>query len=130
MKLQDFAGSWRVTRTICHAEAPDGTFEGVATWSPDSLGLLYHEQGILQIGDHPPMQTERRYSWREGLAVHFEDGRFFHHVATDGSETVHICDPDEYRVVYSFGTWPEFRTVWRVHGPRKSYVMTTRYAPQ
>ena len=129
MRLEDFEGRWYLNRSITHAHAPNGHFNGVAEWRPDDTGLYYRETGKLVIAGHPPMQTERSYSWRAGLMVFFEDGRFFHKVPTSGTEAVYICEPDEYRVVYRFEAWPIFETEWRVRGPRKDYIMVTRYTP-
>ncbi|MEM7719719.1 MAG: DUF6314 family protein, partial [Pseudomonadota bacterium] len=44
-------------------------------------------------------------------------------------ETVHLCPPDRYHVAYDFSSWPEWRTVWSVEGPRKTYRMSSHFAP-
>lgn len=130
MKLQDFEGRWRLDKTIQQTGAPDARFEGTAVWAPDGQGLGYHEQGVLTVPGHPPMQTERRYLWRAPLDVLFEDGRFFHSVPAGGGEARHWCAPDDYHVTYAFQAWPRFETLWRVTGPRKAYVMSCRFAPE
>jgi hypothetical protein len=130
MELQDFKGRWRLQREIVHADAPDARFEGEAVWSEAGDSLAYRETGRLTVTGHPPMETERRYLWRAGLRVYFDDGRFFHQVPPEGGEARHWCDPDDYHVVYRFEDWPEFETVWTVKGPRKEYRMISRYSPQ
>ncbi len=126
--LDDFKGRWHLTRQITPADGPSGQFDGIATWSPVTEGLAYHELGMLQIANHPPMQAERRYLWRPDLSVWFEDGRFFHTVPADGGATGHWCDPDQYDVVYTFDDWPSFRVSWRVKGPAKDYTMISDYS--
>lgn len=125
--LDDFRGHWRVTKRIRHANQPEAHFEGTAEWSPDEHGLLYHEQGVLQINGQPPMQGSRRYVWHANLDVYFEDGRFFHAVPPEGGQAHHQCAPDDYYVTYSFNAWPQFRATWRILGPRKDYLMEINY---
>jgi hypothetical protein len=89
----------------------------------------------------------------EGWEVTFEDGRPFHpwpdpetverhrsaagasgdactegRARTSGTDFVHVCTPDLYRgvLVEPVGT-DEWTLRWDVTGPRKDYVMTTRY---
>ncbi|WP_299674433.1 DUF6314 family protein [uncultured Roseobacter sp.] len=125
--LQDFEGRWQLTRQIRHAEGVRAAFSGDAVWCPDADGLIYRETGVLQMPGSPPIQAERRYLWREGLHVYFEDGRFFHQVPARGGQAEHWCDPDTYVVHYDFSDWPAFSTSWQVSGPRKSYEMRSRY---
>lgn len=125
--LSDFAGAWRIERTIRHADGTAARFTGRAVWQPDAGGLSYHETGqmVLQNGLH--FAGERRYLWADDLSVSFEDGRFFHMVPPQGGETSHWCAPDQYTGCYDFTQWPAFTVTWRVSGPRKSYRMLTRY---
>lgn len=125
--LQDFVGRWRLTRQIRHAGGAQAEFSGHAVWQPDPQGLVYREAGLLQMHGSQPMQAERRYLWREGLCVYFDDGRFFHQVPERGGGTEHWCDPDAYAVNYDFSDWPAFSTVWQVRGPRKDYEMCSQY---
>lgn len=126
-QLEDFEGRWHMARTITHAKGPPGRFTGVATWARAGGAMRYEEEGALKIGDHPPIQAERRYLWRDDLTVWFEDGRFFHQVPADGGDTAHWCDPDQYDGFYDFTDWPRFRVRWRVKGPSKEYDMVTEY---
>lgn len=128
-ELWDFEGEWQVTRRIEDAlSGQDGRFEGVARFERESGGLLYSERGVLRMGD-VSMEAERVYHWRAGdagIEVFFDDGRFFHRIGV-GGEAAHWCDPDQYDVVYTFGSWPEWSSRWRVLGPRKDYVMVSEY---
>ncbi|WP_233270357.1 DUF6314 family protein [Chachezhania sediminis] len=125
--LEDFAGHWRLSRRIVQADGPEARFEGEAVWTPDGAGLTCEERGLLQIGDQPALQGTRRYLWRPGLQVFFDDGRFFHAVPVEGGRAEHHCAPDHYVVDYDFSGWPSFATVWTVEGPRKSYRMASTY---
>jgi len=127
LKLADFTGPWNLSRVIRHADQPEARFEGSAVWREEGDGLTYHETGQLILPGHPVMQAERRYLWRAPLEVFFEDGRFFHSVDTAGAQSVHLCDPDTYRVRYDFTGWPMFRSAWKVSGPKKNYQMSNVY---
>ena len=131
--LMNFEGSWQVGRRIENAEGPEARFEGVARFEPDGAGLVYAEEGELQLEGQPPIRGERRYLWRQEedgtIAVFFDDGRDFHRF-DPGAEAPgdrHHCAPDVYDVTYDFGGWPEWESRWRVTGPRKDYVMVSRY---
>ena len=127
--LNDFAGQWRLEKVINQADGVTARFDGHATWRAVEEGLLYRESGALHLAGSAPIRAERRYLWRAPLRVYFEDGRLFHDVPAQGGEARHLCPPDDYRVVYDFQNWPEWRATWRVFGPRKSYVMVCDYHP-
>ncbi|MEO0401383.1 MAG: DUF6314 family protein [Pseudomonadota bacterium] len=128
--LTDFAGTWGIARDIVPSFGSPARFEGQAVWTPQEDTLTYVETGILSIPGSTPMRAERRYIWGADLSVYFEGGAFFHQVPAGGGRTVHFCEPDTYLVDYDFGDWPQFRTVWSVKGPKKSYVMTSLFTRQ
>ena len=132
MRLEDFARLWRIAREIEDLTGgPAGRLTGTARFSPDVSGMVYDEAGVLRLGDGPAFHATRRYLWREtaeGIEIGFADGRFFHRFAPDAPEAEHPCGADLYRVRYDFARWPEWRSEWRVRGPRKDYVMRTLYA--
>ncbi|MCR8546323.1 DUF6314 family protein [Salipiger sp. P9] len=125
--LEAFFGEWRLEREIRQGDGGDGRFEGVARWLPEGEGALYVEEGALLLPSGR-FAAERRYRWDRDLRVFFEDGRFFHQVPAEGGPAGHWCDPDQYDVEYGFGDWPVWWARWRVTGPRKDYVMLSRYA--
>lgn len=126
-RLHDFEGAWRYARRISHADGRVAEVSGRAVWWWDGAGLVCDETGEMRVPGYPPIQVARRSLWREGLAVHFADGRVFHHVPPEGGETAHWCDPDQYDGCYDFTDWPRFCVSWRVRGPNKDYHMTTEY---
>ncbi|CUH76709.1 DUF6314 family protein [Tropicibacter naphthalenivorans] len=126
LTLTDFLGDWTLLREITHADGTTGRFEGVASWTADEGGALYLEKGAL-IMPQGRFAAERSYRWGDDLSVYFEDGRFFHSVPAGGGETGHWCDPDQYDVTYMFTDWPAWSCRWQVRGPRKNYMMTSRY---
>lgn len=131
LKLADFEGEWGISRRIFQATGT-AHFTGRAVFLPDGAGLHYHEEGLMHLPGTAPMRAERDYLWRQtddGIAVLFADGRPFHDFRSDAPEAAHWCDPDDYRVRYSFGLWPEWQAEWRVRGPRKDYRMVSRYSP-
>lgn len=125
--LADFEGTWQLDREIVQANDTRAVFNGTAVWCTCTEGLIYHEIGQLKMPQALPMQAERRYAWWPDLEVHFEDGRFFHKVPANGGEATHWCDPDTYKASYDFTDWPRFTVVWKVSGPKKSYLMKSRY---
>ncbi|GIX12103.1 MAG: hypothetical protein KatS3mg118_0062 [Paracoccaceae bacterium] len=128
-----FLGHWHVDRHIMDFDSGwAGRFEGRAVFSPVPGGLAYEERGTLRLGG---LRSEafRRYLWRfpapDEVAVHFEDGRFFHRFDPRRPEAAasHYCDPDLYEVTYFFPDPRHWRTEWRVEGPRKDYRLVTHY---
>lgn len=131
--LMKFAGRWSLSRRIDdRLSGGTGTLTGVAEFTPQDGGLLYSETGQLRIGDAPPMEATRRYIWRaarDRIEVLFDDGRPFHFFTArgQGEGTDHLCGADLYRVSYDFTAWPAWTAEWTVSGPRKDYMMTSRY---
>ncbi|QDL91840.1 trigger factor [Paroceanicella profunda] len=129
-----FLGHWQVDRHVHDLDAArTGRFEGRASFSPVPGGLLYEEMGTLRLGGLA-MRAARRYLYRfpEGgeVRVYFDDGRFFHAFDPGAAraEALHLCPPDRYEVAYLFGPDPhDWRSEWRVEGPRKDYRLVTRY---
>lgn len=128
----DFCGAWALERDISSEIAGQaGRFSGRAWFTPDDEGLAYREAGTLFVAGHE-MQSERRYLWRQGageIVVLFDDGCPFHSFAPAQVAASHFCDPDTYKVRYGFSDWPRWSARWRVTGPRKDYVMESRFSP-
>ena len=136
MRVDSFAGDWRLERTIEDVKAGrTGRLTGEARFEPVADGLAYREAGTLAFPGTPPMRAERRYLWRDGgagtIEVFFADGRFFHRFDAEDHVpgATHACDPDAYRVRYDFRAWPRWLAEWRVTGPRKDYAMVSSYSP-
>ena len=127
LQIDDFNGLWSLERHINHADGTRATFSGQAEWTKAAGGYAYKETGEMRIGDGAPLTAERRYFWKNDLGVYFNDGRFFHDVPPQGGDTYHWCDPDTYNGTYDFTAWPEFSVSWRVKGPKKQYVMHSKY---
>lgn len=131
MRLQDFAGRWRIERRIeDRLGGVTGLFAGVAEFLPAAEGLAYREEGQLRLGTGPDVLAVREYRWREEdgrIVVEHGDGRPFHAFDPAAPEARHWCEPDDYRVRYDFGRWPKWRAEWVVRGPRKDYTMQSIY---
>lgn len=130
----DFEGRWRLSRRIEDARpGGGGMFEGAAVFIRSAGGLIYEETGELRLPDQPGVSATRVYHWRDdgegGAEVLFEDGRDFHRIdlGSAAASAWHDCPPDRYEVSFDFTRWPEWRTVWRVQGPRKDYTMFSQY---
>lgn len=131
--LDEFAGSWRLEREIDDAKAGQAVrFSGEALFRRDAEGLLCEEAGEMILPGQPPLRASRRYLWRAkggDIAVLFHDGRPFHLIGPGARPGAgHDCPPDLYQVRYDFRRWPDWEAEWRVSGPRKDYVMRSRYA--
>ncbi|ATG47268.1 DUF6314 family protein [Celeribacter ethanolicus] len=132
--LDDFAGMWRLSRHIEDALA-GGTarLEGYCRFDRDGEGLLCTEGGTLTVPGQASLSAERRYLWRSdpaGIAVFFDDGRFFHRFDPNAAipRADHDCAPDAYAVRYDFSGWPLWTAEWRVKGPRKDYVSVSQFS--
>ena len=129
----DFEGHWSLTRTIQDARAGQVVqADGAAHLYRAEAGLIYDEEVTLRIPGQPEMKGTRRYQWRDGgdhVAVHFEDGRYFHALRLGAAQASdhHDCPPDSYDAAYDFLEWPRWNVRWTVVGPRKSYEMHTEY---
>ena len=131
--LWSLAGKWSLSREMIHSSGEVDRFEGNATFTRTGPRLIQDETGTLTTPSGSFTAT-RRYVWTERggrLEVSFDDMRPFHTIPLGEvrPETVHLCDPDRYQVAYDFSDWPRWRTVWTVEGPRKDYVMKSRYLP-
>lgn len=133
--LQDFNRDWDIAREIEDRQAGEtASFTGRVRVLAQSGQLRWIEEGTLRNAAGSFAGT-RCYLWRAheqrqgALALHFEDGRFFHTIlpAMTPSDT-HDCPPDTYRVAYDFSDWPRWQATWHVTGPRKDYTMVSRYA--
>ncbi len=131
--ISDFVGEWQVQRVIRDAKAGQIVHaEGLACLVPADDGLTYDETVTLRLPGQNDMTGTRRYLWRkseDGIAVHFDDGRFFHSLTLGGVQASdhHDCPPDSYDAAYDFSRWPVWSVRWTVTGPRKSYEMETEY---
>jgi len=133
--LADFEGQWQITREIDDRHAGQSLMaEGQAMFTADKAGLIYQEELVISVKGQPPMKGTRGYLWRaqeDGkVAIHFEDGRYFHrlNLGQGNSADHHACDPDSYSAQYDFCGWPVWSVSWRVVGPRKDYIMKSRYS--
>ena len=134
--LAALEGAWRLERRIDHADGARHRLTGRAVFRRSGLRLVQDEEGLLSGDGLPtPVAASRRYLWSaaEGrLDVAFDDGRPFHSIPLGIArpEATHLCTPDRYHVAYDAAAFPRWSAVWHVTGPRKDYVMTSRYAPE
>ena len=117
-----------------HDDGSEQTFRGCSVFQWSGPRLIEDQTGELNIGTDRPLVASRRYVWttEEGrIEVLFDDMRPFHTIPlrVEHPETTHLCPPDRYQVAYDFSAFPDWSAVWRVDGPRKSYVMESRYTP-
>jgi hypothetical protein len=109
-----------------------GTFAGVALYTPDDDGgLLLREEGVMSWPTFSGPASRDYHLKPSGdpgtLDVCFPDGRPFHRMgfAPSQREASHWCDPDSYRVSYSFHGSDRFGYSWDVAGPRKDLLLTS-----
>ena len=118
-------GTWALTRSVRDGDR-SGTVAGAMVISPAPQGLRWREQGTLTMGALVVPVT--RTSYLTEIAgepwMTFEDGRPFH-PWRPGEQVVHPCGEDVYvgRVAVADD---EIATVWRVTGPGKDQLLTTR----
>lgn len=135
LTADDYAGEWRLDRQIVDLTgAQGGSLTGTARFvCVADTRLDYIENGTLTLTNGAVLTAARRYLWVFGASkvqVYFDDGRHFHDFVPQGhaAGTDHPCGEDYYTVRYDFTVWPVWTAAWRVKGPRKDYVSTTRYS--
>lgn len=128
------AGGWKLSRTIDDRRAGQrGTLEGAAVFTPEGDGLVYREEGVLDLdGYRGSVMQAYRYSFSapHRAEVAFRDGGLFH--ALDLSRGVwaaeHVCADDLYRGNFRVEGPDRWRVSWAVTGPRKDQTLISRYS--
>ena len=130
-------GSWSVDRTLLdRSTGTSGTFTGVVrfTADDDDGGLWWREEGTVRwaaLGGAPfAGPASREYLLRPAdtpdvLDVYFPGGRPFHRMGFAGqtNQDEHWCDPDTYRVTYTFRGPDQCGYRWDVTGPAKDQLL-------
>lgn len=133
--LASLLGSWVLDRTVDDGSAMAGEANFVPRCDD---GVDYRERGLLTLPGGQSLDAERRFIFIEnegGFAVLFAETppRLFHRVTLrrDGASLVgvatHLCSADLYETSYEFRPGEGFVVEHRVSGPRKRYVIVTRY---
>ena len=132
--LARLEGAWRLERRILHDEGREDRFEGEAVFQRSGPRLIHDETGWLSPSQGgAPLRATRRYIWAltgDRVEVSFADMRPFHSfpLTAEAPTATHLCPPDRYEVSYDFSGFPEWRSVWRVDGPRKAYEMVNVFS--
>ena len=129
-------GGWRFERNI----AGHGRMNGCAEFAQMSdEDLSYAENGVHELPGGEKLGFFQKYIYRlnEGnLLAYFADLRPFHALCLypDGgilkAAAMHLCGADQYRGEYIFHDNNNFLLKWDVKGPKKNYVIETRYKRQ
>lgn len=126
-------GAWQLTRL-----GWDGVLRrtmrlrGTALFSACAAGLLFEERGTLALGTYRG-EAIQRYVFRlrtaGRVAVCFENGTLFHCLdLTKGVALVrHDCAADRYEGRYHVLGPNCWVLSWRVTGPRKRQLITSRF---
>ncbi len=126
-------GLWTVERDMLdRANGTRGTFTGVVRFVPDDDGgLAFREEGTMRWPSFTG-PAFREYLLRpagqpDALDVFFPDGRPFHRMSFTPQANLdnHWCDPDTYRVAYTWEGSDRFSYSWDVTGPRKDLLLTS-----
>jgi hypothetical protein len=127
------AGQWAVERQLLdRSTGTRGTFSGVVLYSQtDDGGLILREEGTMRWPTFTG-PASREYLLKpvdrpDALDVYFNDGRPFHRMsfAPEANLDQHWCDPDTYRVGYTYEGPDAFSYTWDVTGPRKDLLLTS-----
>jgi len=124
------SGRWQMARIIENVtEGVIGEFWGECSFTPDGAGLTCRETGVLRFRG-ADFAAGRVSLWRfpepGRIEVRYEDGRPFHDFPAEHPVATHLCGEDRYEVSYQFET-DYWISRWQVRGPKKDYMMTTRY---
>lgn len=106
---------------------------GQARFLPFRGGLLLEERGAIASGAYQGEATRRYRLCLEdtGAArVCFEDGAAFHRLDLSSGVALvqHECGPDRYEGRYRVLGPDTWLLSWRVTGPRKRQLITSRFA--
>jgi hypothetical protein len=127
-------GTWRMARRLHDFRLGiSGRLDGIASFASAPGGLCYEEAGLLRFGAHQGEAVQRyRFSVdRHATAeVYFADGRPFHRLelSSGKADIVHECGSDCYRGRYRVLHEDCLTLVWRVTGPRKRWLLATRFS--
>ncbi|MEM8618287.1 MAG: DUF6314 family protein [Actinomycetota bacterium] len=128
-------GSWRIWRSIDDRYGRQCmTGKGNAHFEPAGADVLeYHERLNMRFAHRAtPLAATGSFVWRydhpivevvsrDRLVVQRFD------LLVDSHSYVHDCGPDRYEGRCDFSKWPDWTSSWDVVGPRKDYLMTTRF---
>ncbi len=125
-------GEWRLSRRIHDLRlALRGQFEGRASVTAMTEGLLLEESGRLAFGEHVSDASQRYRIVMEGAVarVFRADGSTFHDLdlSSGSAKILHPCGDDLYRGRYRVLDADRYCVMWRVTGPRKDYQMASLY---
>ncbi len=128
-------GPWSLQREVHEAgEGRHAVFLGEAVFAaaPESDNLGYTETGELETATGVFAATrELQYTFMgpDLAEVRFNDGGFFHvmDLSNGISRVEHTCGDDFYQGLFRVLDDENWLSVWRVSGPRKNQVITTRY---
>lgn len=127
------AGRWQLERDLLdRSNGTHGTFSGVVLFTPTrDGGLALREEGTMRWPSFAGPAT-REYVLKptdrpDALDVFFPDGRPFHRMSfsAEASNDTHWCDPDTYRVTYTYQAHDRFSYSWDVTGPRKDQLLVS-----
>ncbi|MET3141863.1 UNVERIFIED_ORG: hypothetical protein ABIB13_001565 [Arthrobacter sp. UYEF2] len=126
-------GNWAVERLLLDRSAgTHGTFAGVVRFSSThDGGLDFREEGTMRwptfTGPASREYVLKPAARPDALDVFFADRRPFHRMSfrPEASQDRHWCDPDTYRVAYTYEGPDSFSYTWDVTGPRKDLLLTS-----
>ena len=128
------AGDWRIERTIRdRRHSIDGRLHGEARFTSAGEALNYVERGTLDFGCHEG-RAEQHYVFDfavgyERAQVRFRDGRDFHELdlSSGVANVTHSCGLDLYEGRFTALDGLQWRSAWKVTGPRKDQDIVTNY---
>lgn len=107
-------------------------FHGEATFSTCAEGLLFQERGTIGFGAYQG-EASQDYIFAvqdsHTAEVRFADERPFHtlNLETGKAHVWHDCAPDRYMGRYRVFDSNGWVLSWRVAGPRKRQILTSRF---
>lgn len=131
--LSHLHGEWTITRTVGQGGVMKGSAAFVET-APDTLA--YSETGQNHLPDGTVLDFYQSYVYRndnDGMHADFTDGRPFHTLEFENEKRAkarHLCGNDLYEGTYAFHDEDHFTLTWSVKGPKKDFVIQTKYNRQ
>lgn len=127
-------GEWQLHKKISGGAA----FAGSARFAPQTpacSNLIYHETGLLTLGNGTTFKAENTYIFvpeETGFCVFFAENppRLFHKAVVQQTAEQqwqatcnHLCSADHYTTTYTFFSAKQFVVLHHVTGPKKGYRM-------
>jgi hypothetical protein len=121
-------GTWKITKTLGDL----GIASGEAKIIPNQEGYLHYREDVLITINNSEVKGYKEYLYSmkdDVLSKHFTDLNLFYHLNLGQYSATghHQCSEDHYDASYAFLADNSFTLEYKVHGPKKDYIISTEF---